>query len=146
MLFTCSCHPLPELLGEGHQTGTPDGGQTDLLQTPGVQGALEQLEICHVGTGGHREDGPAPPPAFDKSIFAGLSVTRRMGVLRAQSAPFNAPSSLSLSPLSNMNNSSSSLLSRPVMTGLYSSIYHETGTSIKVGSSKSPLKIPTFEI
>lgn len=103
-------------------------------------GALQQLEICHVETGGHGKDGPATPPAFDRSTFAGLPVTRRTWVLRAQSAPFNA-SSLYPSSLSNMSTSSSSLLSRPVMIGLYFNIYHKTGMSIKVGA----LKVPTFE-
>jgi len=43
-----------------------------------LQSASEQLENCHVGMGGHRKDGPATPPAFDRNVFAGLSVTRRI--------------------------------------------------------------------
>lgn len=109
--------------------------------TCSLQGALEQLKICHVGTGRHSKDGPATPPASDRTDFAGLPVTRRMEVLRAQSAPFNALSFYP-SPLSTTSTSSSSLLPRPVMTALYSNIYHKTGTSVKVGSSKSALKVP----
>lgn len=140
MLFSHSHHPPPEPLGEGHQTETPDGGQTYLPQTPGdmlSSGCLGAAwNLPRGGTGGHSKDGPATPPAFDRTIFAGLPVTRRMEVLRAQSAPLNAPS-LYLPPLSNM----SSLLSRPVMTELYLNIYRKTGMSIKVGSSKSALKV-----
>lgn len=70
-----TCFSQVAVTPEGHQTETPDGSQTYLLQIPYfLQGALERIEICHVWV----LDGPATTPAFDRSIFVGLSVPRRM--------------------------------------------------------------------
>lgn len=147
MLFSCSCQPLPKPLVEWHQIKVADSGHTDLLQTPGdvlpsrvpwtslqsamwgLEGTIRMvLQFLLPSTGVFVQDCLLPEGQEYSE--------HRVLHLVLHPCPFLPYQTWLPAPV----------LSRPVMTGLYSNICYETGMSIKAGSSKYALKVHTFEL